>query len=61
MKFQPNDVVRRVLPSGTMVGVLMIVIARARGKRTVVKDVSTGECYIYKFVEQSIKMLQELK
>ncbi|UVY50857.1 MAG: hypothetical protein [Bacteriophage sp.] len=48
MKFQPNDVVRRVLPSGTMVGVLMIVIARVRGKRTVVKDVSTGECYIYK-------------
>ena len=48
MKFSKGDIVRRVLPSGTMVGVLMIVIARVRGKRTVVKDVSTGECYIYK-------------
>ena len=48
MKFSKGDVVRRVLPSGTMVGVLMIVIARARGKRTIVKDVSTGECYTYK-------------
>ena len=48
MKFSKGDVVRRVLPSGTMVGGLMIVIARIRGKRTVVKDVSTGECYIYK-------------
>lgn len=48
MKFQKNDVVQRVLPSGLMVGGLMVVIARARGKYTAVRDVSTGKCYIYK-------------
>ena len=48
MKFQKNDVVQRALPSGIMVGGLMIVIARARGKCTAVRDVSTGKCYIYK-------------
>lgn len=48
MKFQKNDVVRRVLPSGTMVGGLMIVITKARGKCTAVRDVSTGKCYIYR-------------
>lgn len=48
MKFQKNDVVRRVLPSGTMVGGLMIVITKARGKCTAVRDVSTGKCYMYR-------------
>ena len=48
MKFQKNDVVRRILPSGTMVGGLMIVITKARGKCTAVRDVSTGKCYMYK-------------
>ena len=48
MKFQKNDVVRRVLPSGTMVGDLMVVITGAGGKCTAVRDVSTGKCYIYK-------------
>ena len=47
MKFQKNDVVRRVLPSGTMVGGLMVVITGAGGKCTAVRDVSTGKCYIY--------------
>lgn len=48
MKFQKNDVVRQILPSGTMVGVLMIVITKARGKCTAVRDISTGKCYIYR-------------
>lgn len=48
MKFNKGDVVRQVLPSGTMVGGLMIVISGARGKCTDVRDVSTGKCYIYK-------------
>lgn len=48
MKFQKNDVVQRALPSGLMVGGLMVVIARARDKYTAVRDVSTGKCYIYK-------------
>lgn len=48
MKFNKEDVVRRVLPSDTMVGGLMIVIAGAKGKCTAVRDVSTGKCYIYK-------------
>ena len=48
MKFQKNDVVRRVLPSGTMVGGLMVVITTAGGKCTAVRDVSTGKCCIYK-------------
>ena len=47
MKFQKNDVVQRVLPSGLMVGGLMIVITGAGGKCTAVRDVSTGKCYIY--------------
>ena len=47
MKFNKGDVVQRALPSGLMVGSLMIVIDRAIGKRTVVRDVSTGKCYIY--------------
>ena len=48
MKFNKGDVVRRVLPSDTMVGSLMIVISGAKGKCTAVRDVSTGKCYIYK-------------
>ena len=48
MKFQKNDIVRRTLPSGTMVGGLMIVITKASGKCTAVRDVSTGKCYMYK-------------
>ena len=48
MKFNKGDVARRVLPSGAMVGGLMIVISGARGKCTAVRDVSTGKCYIYK-------------
>lgn len=48
MKFQKNDVVRQILPSGTMVDGLMIVITKARGKCTAVRDVSTGKCYMYR-------------
>ena len=48
MKFEKNDVVRQILPSGTMVGGLMIVITKARGKCTAVRDVSTGKCYMYR-------------
>ena len=48
MKFNKGDVVCRILPSGTIVGGLMIVIAGAKGKCTAVRDVPTGKCYIYK-------------
>ena len=48
MKFQPHDIVRRVLPSGIMVGGLMVVISSSHDKCTTVRDVSTGKCYIYK-------------
>lgn len=48
MKFQKNDVVQRVLPSGTMVGGLMVVITTTSSKCTAVRDVSTGKCYMYK-------------
>ena len=48
MKFNKGDVTRRVLPSGVMVGGLMIVISGAKSKCTAVRDVSTGKCYIYK-------------
>ena len=48
MKFNKGYVVRRVLPSDTMVGGLMIVISGAKGKCTAVRDVLTGKCYIYK-------------
>ncbi len=47
MKFSKGDVVQRALPSGIMVGSLMIVISEAKGKCTAVRDVSTGKCYIY--------------
>lgn len=46
MKFSKGDVVRRVLPSGTMVGGLMVVTFNAGGEFTAVKDVSTGKYYI---------------
>lgn len=48
MKFSEGDVVRRVLPSGIMVGGLMIVLTDVRGKCTAVRDVSTGKYYIYR-------------
>ena len=48
MKFQPHDIVRRILPSGIMVGGLMVVISSSHDKCTAVRDVSTGKCYIYK-------------
>lgn len=57
MKFQKNDVVQRALPNGLMVGGLMVVIARARGKCTAVRDVSTGKCYIYK--SSSLRMVEK--
>ena len=48
MKFQPHDIVRRVLPSGTMVGGLMAVIDSSHDKRTIVRDIKTGKFYQYK-------------
>lgn len=48
MKFQPHDIVRRVLPSRIMVGGLMVVIASSHDKRTIVRDIKTGKCYQYK-------------
>ena len=48
MKFQPHDIVRRVLPSGTMVGGLMVVIASSHDKCTIVRDANTGKCYKYR-------------
>lgn len=46
MKFSKGDVVRRVLPSGTMVGGLMVVACYAGGKFVAVRDISTGKYYI---------------
>ena len=46
MKFSKGDVVSRVLPSGTMVGGLMVVTFNAGGEFTAVRDVSTGKYYI---------------
>lgn len=48
MKFSKGDVVRQVLPSGTMVGSLMVVINNISNKCTAVRDVSTGKYYIYR-------------
>lgn len=48
MKFSKGDVVRRVLPSGTMVGDLMVVTCYAGGKFVAVRDISTGKDYIYR-------------
>ena len=62
MKFQPHDIVRQILPSGTMVGGLMIVIASTHNKRTTVRDVVTVKCYTYKScnlekVEETTKIM----
>lgn len=48
MKFSKGDVVRRVLPSGIMIGSFMVVVESIGGVCTTVRDVSTGEYYIYK-------------
>ena len=48
MKFQPHDIVRRVLPSGIMVGGLMVVISSSHDKCTFVRDATTGKCYKYR-------------
>lgn len=48
MKFQPHDIVRRVLPSGIMVGGLMVVIASSHDKCTIVRDIKTRKYYQYK-------------
>lgn len=46
MKFSKGDVVRRVLPSGTMVGGLMVVTCYNGGKFAAVRDISTGKNYV---------------
>ena len=46
MKFSEGDVVRRVLPSGTMVGGLMVVACYTGGKFVAVRDISTGKNYV---------------
>ena len=48
MKFQPHDIVRRVLPSGIMVGGLMVVISSSHDKCTFVRDANTGKYYKYR-------------
>ena len=48
MKFNKGDVVRRVLPSGTMVGDLMVVTCYAGGKFVAVRDISTEKGYVYR-------------
>lgn len=62
MKFCKNDVVRHVLPSGTQVSGLMVVIASANNRCTAVRDVATGKCYMYKScnlekVEETTKIM----
>lgn len=62
MKFCKNDVVRHVLPSGTQVGGLMVVIASANNRCTAVRDVATGKYYMYKScnlekVEETTKIM----
>lgn len=46
MKFSKGDVVRRVLPSGTMVGGLMVVTSYDSGKFVAVRDIATGKNYV---------------
>lgn len=48
MKFGEGDVVRRVLPSGIMVGGSMVVISNVEGKCISVRDVLTGKYHIYR-------------
>ena len=62
MKFCKNDVVRQVLPSGTQIGGLMVVIASTNNRCTAVRDVATGKCYMYKScnlekVEETTKIM----
>lgn len=46
MKFSKGDVARRVLPSGTIVGGLMVVECYAGGKFVAVRYIPTGKYYI---------------
>ena len=46
MKFSKGDVVRRVLPSGTMVGGLMVVTCYTGDKFVAVRDISTEKNYV---------------
>ena len=46
MKFSKGDVVRRVLPSGAMVGGLMVVTSYVGGKFVAVRDIATGKNYV---------------
>ena len=48
MKFSKGDVIRRVLPSGTMVGDLMVVTSYDGGKFVAVRDIATGKNYVYR-------------
>ena len=48
MKFSKGDVVRRVLPSGTMVGGLMVVTCYEGGKFVAVRDIRTGKYHVYR-------------
>lgn len=48
MKFSKGDVVHRVLPSGTMVGGLMVVTSYAGGRFVAVRDIATGKNYVYR-------------
>lgn len=48
MKFSKGDVIRRILPSGIMVGSLMVVIANVKDKCIAVRDVVTGKYHIYR-------------
>ena len=48
MKFQKGDVVRQVLPSGVVIGGLMVVTGSTSNKCTTVKDAATGAPYTYK-------------
>lgn len=48
MKFKSNDVVRRVLSSGIMIGSSMVVIDTIGSMCISVRDVSTGKYYIYR-------------
>lgn len=48
MKFSKGDVVRRVLPSDTMVGGLMVVTSYTGGRFVAVRDISTGKNYVYR-------------
>ena len=48
MKFQKGDVVRRILPSGAIIGGLMVVTESTSDKCTTVRDVATGGFYTYK-------------